>query len=123
MEIERKQDYSRMLIRGFLNFDEALQYARQLTAAESLSPILRHCRSLVISVSNLALMGTRYSFHDYDEFYEQTFLPLKVSNEELLEIPDYELSTPEEEDEDDGEEEDVVPPTGNGNFDFDEDFW
>jgi len=79
---------SRMLISGFLNYDEALQYARQLFASEDLSGLLRHCRSLVISETNLALMGTRFSFQEYDEFYEQTFLPLEISNEELLQIPE-----------------------------------
>ena len=127
LEIEREEGYSRMLIRGFLNYDEALQYARQISASEELSPLLRQGRSIVISEHNLAFIGTRYSFHDYDEFYEQTFLPLPVSNEELLQMPDYELPTPE--DEDDGEEaggqdeEDVLPQTGNGGLDFDEDFW
>ncbi|MBQ4393223.1 MAG: tetratricopeptide repeat protein [Prevotella sp.] len=79
---------SRMLISGFLNFDEALQYARQLHASADLQPLLAHCRSVVISESNLALMGTRYSFKDYDEFYEQTFQPLQVSDQELLQIPE-----------------------------------
>ena len=123
LEIERMEGYSRMLIRGFLNFDEALQYARQLTASDELSPILRQCRSLVISEHNLALIGTRYSFRDYDEFYEQTFLPLQISNEELLQMPDYELPSEEEEDDsDNGQDDDTLPPSNN-DFDFDEDFF
>ncbi len=126
LETERMEGYSRMLIRGFLNYDEALQYARQISASEELSPILRLGRSIVISEHNLAFIGTRYSFHDYDEFYEQTFLPLPVSSEELLQMPDYELPTPDDEDEGGKpipEEEDIVPQTGNGGLDFDEDFW
>ena len=126
LETERMEGYSRMLIRGFLNYDEALQYARQISASEELSPILRLGRSIVISEHNLAFIGTRYSFHDYDEFYEQTFLPLPVSSEELLQMPDYELPTPDDEDEGGEpipEEEDIVPQTGNGGLDFDEDFW
>ena len=124
LEIERLDGYNRLLIRGFLNFDEALQYARQLTAAPELSELLTHCRSLVISEHNLTLIGTRYSFRDYDEYYEQTFLPLPISNEELLQMPDYELpSEPEEE----GKilEEDAAPVQrqNNSTFDFDEDFF
>ena len=124
LEIERLDGYNRLLIRGFLNFDEALQYARQLTAAPELSELTTHCRSLVISEHNLTLIGTRYSFRDYDEYYEQTFLPLPISNEELLQMPDYELpSEPEEE----GEilEEDAAPVQrqNNSTFDFDEDFF
>ncbi len=126
LETERMEGYSRMLIRGFLNYDEALQYARQISASEELSPILRLGRSIVISEHNLAFIGTRYSFHDYDEFYEQIFLPLPVSSEELLQMPDYELPTPDDEDEGGKpipEEEDIIPQTGNGGLDFDEDFW
>ena len=93
LEIEHMEGYNRMLIRGFLNFDEALQYARQLSAADELSLLLHQCRSLVISEHNLTLVGSRYSFHDYDDFYEQYFLPLQISNEELLQMPDYELPT------------------------------
>jgi hypothetical protein len=124
ISIEDVEGVSRMQVAGFRNYDEALQYARQLTAAPELSELLTHCRSLVISEHNLTLIGTRYSFRDYDEYYEQTFLPLPISNEELLQMPDYELpSEPEEE----GEilEEDAAPVQrqNNSTFDFDEDFF
>ena len=125
LETEHEQGYNRMLIRGFLNFDEALQYARQLTAASELSMMLRYCRTLVVSERNLALLGTRYSFRDYDEFYERTFLTLPISNEELLQMPDYEL--PSEPDEDDdipaSGDSPVQPQQDNGGFDFDDDFF
>ena len=109
LEIEREQGFSRMLIRGFLSFDEALQYARQLYASEALSNTLPHCRSLVISEHNLTLIGSRYSYKDYDDFYERVFLPLPITNEELLNIPtDVEVldadDEPEEGDEDEEEE-------------------
>ena len=128
LETEHEEGYNRMLIRGFLNFDEALQYARQLTAAPELSDMLRHCRTIVVSEHNLAMLGKRYSFRDYDEFYEQTFLPLPVSNEELLQVPDYELPTELDNEEDAGAEDvddDSPQPQQNngGGFDFDEDFW
>ena len=123
LEVEREPGVSRMLIRGFLSFDEALQYARQLYDSEAMAAMLRHCRSLVISEHNLTLIGTRYSYKDYDEFYEQTFLPLQISNEELLSIP-MELPEPEdEEDADDGEDNNQTTPATNNTDDFDPDFW
>ena len=141
LNIERLQGFSRLAISGFLNFDEALQYARQLYAAEGMATILRPCRSLVISDINLALIGTRYSYKDYDEFYEQTFLPLQISNEELLQIPEgmdiiNEEDADDSEDTENSESEGTEEGTGNngeapaqqqqqqnGGFDFDEDFW
>ena len=123
LQIERLEGYSRLLISGFLNFDEALQYARQLTAAPELSDLLRSCRTLVVSEHNLTLIGSRYSFRDYEEFYEQTLMPLPISNEELLQIPEY--IEQEEEDEMPVEEQDDAPqqPQQRSNFDFDDDFF
>ena len=79
----------RLLIRGFLNYDEALQYARQLhtSAPESLLKMLHQCRSLLVSDQNLRLLGTRFSLDDYQQFYDDTFLPLPVSDEKLLLVP------------------------------------
>ncbi|MBQ7510242.1 MAG: hypothetical protein IJT53_04990 [Prevotella sp.] len=124
LEVEREPGVSRMLIRGFLSFDEALQYARQLYDSEPMAALLRKCRSLVISEQNLSLIGTRYSYKDYDEFFEQTFLPLQISNEELLSIPT-DLPEPDDEDEDteeNGDDNGSSTPAGNAD-DFDPDFW
>ena len=127
LETEHLPGYNRMLIRGFLNFDEALQYARQLTVASELAVMLRYCRTLVISEHNLSMIGSRYSFRDYDEFYERVFLPLKVSNEELLQMPDYELPSAEEEldvdDEPASNSNTPAQPQNSDGFDFDDDFF
>ena len=122
LEVEREPGVSRMLIRGFLSFDEALQYARQLYDSEPMAALLRQCRSLVISEHNLTLIGTRYSYKDYDEFYEQVFQPLQISNEELLSIPT-ELPEPEDEENTGDNGEDTQQPTPASTDDFDPDFW
>jgi hypothetical protein len=90
-----------MLVSGFLSYDEALQYARKLSTSEELSAIMRLCHCFIISQPNLALIGSRFSYDDYDEFYQQTFQPMEISEEQLLEIP--ELPEQPEEEEDDGE--------------------
>ncbi len=119
--IDDDKGLHRMTISGFLNFDEALQYARQLHADEHMRQVVRKCRSLVISTHNLALIGSRYSYKDYDDFYNATFLPLPVSNEELLQIPTDmpPVRSADEEEElpaDDAE----TPATGSDDFDIDD---
>ena len=118
LEIERQQGFSRMVIRGFLNFDEARLYARQLYQSTTMASMLRLCRSLVISEHNLTLLGTRYSYKDYDELYERTFLPLQISNEELLNIPtDIDVIDPEDE-ESENEEDQEADDDDDDDFDL-----
>lgn len=108
LEIERQQGFCRMLIRGFLSFDEALQYARQLYSADNMLKVLKPCRSLVISEHNLTFIGSRYSYKDYEEYYEKTFSPLQISNEELLKIPtDFKQRDPEDAEAEEDEEEEA----------------
>ena len=129
LTIDRQPGITRMLISGFLNYDEALQYARRLYADEAMAAVVHQCRSLIISDHNLSLIGTRYSYKDYDEFYQRTFAPLQISNEDLLEIPEtIEQQEGEEEEADDADNENgnapvkQQQPVNNGDI-FDEDFW
>ena len=121
LQIEQDGELHRIVVSGFLNYDEALQYARKLHAASDLGETLRQCRSLVISQQNLALLGTSFSYDDYDDFYRKTFQPLQISDEQLLTIPET-IDQPEEEEEpvEEEEEEDDSP---NGGLDFGEDFF
>ena len=125
---------NRMMVTGFLSYDEALQYARQLYSTEEMSEKLRGCRRIIISQENLKMLGTRYSYNEYETFFEDNFAPLKVSEEQLLNIPET-IVLPEEQ-EDDGKEapqengddtyDDLTPastPEEPGGFDFDEDFY
>ena len=123
IQVDRQPGLNRMIVSGFLSFDEALQYARLLYADEHMKSFLRPCRSLVISEHNLSLIGTRYSYRDYDEFYERTFLPLPVSNEDLLRIPETIEQTEEPDDEENGVEEETPRRSQQNNFDFDDDFF
>ena len=125
LTIDRQTGISRLQVSGFLNYDEALQYARQLYASEQMMSIVRQCRSIVISDHNLSLIGTRYSYQDYDEFYERTFAPLTISDEELLQIPETIEQEEADDDEasDDDSEEAPASQQSTTTSDFDEDFW
>ena len=122
LEIEQDGELHRIVVSGFLSYDEALQYARKLHAASDLGGTLRQCRSLVISQQNLALLGTHFSYDDYDEFYRKTFQPLQISEEQLLIIPET-IEQPEDEEELDEEEEEEEDDSPNGGLDFGEDFF
>lgn len=133
--VDEDNGVSRMLISGFLNYDEALQYARQLYSDEEMPDKLKGCKRIIISEENLKLLGTKYSYEEYDNFFEQALAPLQISNEQLLIIPttveqaeDPETEeagneTEEEADVDDLFMEDVNNEPVNEGFDFDEDFY
>ena len=136
-EISTDEDngLQRMLISGFLSYDEALQYARQLYANEVMAEKLAGCRSLIISEVNLPLLGVQFSYDDYEQFYEEIFVPMKTSTDKLLIRPeDIEVLDPEDiptekkGSEDDDEEDDDMPQQKKTkkqakDFDFDDDFW
>ena len=95
---------------------------------------LKPCHSLIISEKNLALIGSRFSYDDYQRFYEDTFVPMEVSKEQLLTEPgDVETPDPEdfgseetEQNADEEEEDDLFPRQQQPkvkDFDFGEDFW
>lgn len=86
--IEDAGGLHRMTIAGFRNYDEALQYARQLNSQANVKRLIGRNRSLVISEQNLQLIGKQYSYADYDRFYAKHFAPLKTSDEPLLTEPD-----------------------------------
>ena len=73
-----------MKVTGFRNYDEALQYVRMLYGNVSAVRLLEKCRTLIISNENAELVGKQYSYEEYEQFYEENFVPLKISAEPLL---------------------------------------
>ena len=125
-EDEEGRAYRHMTVSGFLSYDEALQYARQLYADKAMAERLKPCQSLIISSHNLALLGTRFSFDEYQKFYEDIFLPMKISDEQLLIQPEgMEIIDPEDEgsESEEATDEDGEVESGNNDFDFGDDFW
>lgn len=87
IDIEDLDGLHRMQVKGFRNYDEAIQYARQLVQQKQISGLLDKGRMIVISEKNLAMIGNPFSYEDYDKFYTKHFAPLKVSTFKLLSEP------------------------------------
>lgn len=85
---EEVEGLERMVISGFKSYDEALQYARQLYSNNNILRLTRKARAIIISDSNKELLGTQYSYNDYDNFYEKHFVPLRISTMRLLSEPE-----------------------------------
>ena len=96
IEIEQVDGLNRMLVKGFRNYDEALQYARQLQKQKLLMKLVGKSRQIVISDVNLSMLGKQFSYADYAKFYEKNFAPLKIASEDLLEIPEVTVTEPDE---------------------------
>ena len=84
----------------------------------------------------MPLLGTTYSYRDYELFFEQELAPLDVSTEDLLDEPET-IVTEDEYEEEDGQESNGnsqetdddplfndLPKQQNNTYDeFDDDFW
>ena len=130
---------SRMVISGFLNYDEARQYARQLYDNTAMAEMLKPCRSLIVSEKNLPLLGNVYSYRDYEVFFQKELEPITISSEPLLEEPESVTQEEEEEEEETPAEDnsqqqpatnnddplfnDAHQQQNNGYVEFDDDFW
>jgi tetratricopeptide (TPR) repeat protein len=108
LEISDLGEISMMLVKGFVSYDEAHSYAQKLYADSHMLEILDGIRSLIILEENLNLLGSKYSFDDYQRFYEEHFSPLEVPEELKLdnsiiirgedEVDDSVMDTPKLED-------------------------
>lgn len=76
-----------MCVSGFRNYDEALQYTRQMLKQESILRLIGKSRPIIISEENWPLLGTSYSYDEYNGYYNKHFAPLKISTARLLTEP------------------------------------
>jgi len=97
ISLESSQGLRKMTVDGFRNFDESLQYARQLRTATGVNHLLEKARCFVISKENMPLIGTNFSYDEYDDFYNQHFAPLNIETYQLLIEPDELHTRPAEE--------------------------
>ena len=97
LNIEDINGLHRMEISGFRNYDEARQYANAVYQQPAITRLLGKARAYVVSEPNLKLLGTTFSYDDYDKFYTKNFAPLKIKKEILLYEPEMPTEQKEEE--------------------------
>lgn len=88
MEIIKADGLAELQIKGFQNFDEVHAYTQKLYADPHMSMLLKNIRSVIISETNLKLLGTLFSFDDYKDFYDEKFAPLEIPEDLRLDEPD-----------------------------------
>ena len=84
ISIEEFQGLHRIAISGFNNFDEALVYARDLYQNNMVMSLSQGSRNIIISRENLPLLGTRFSYNEYDDFYNEHFAALPQPDDFIL---------------------------------------
>ena len=98
-----------------------MQYARHLHTQTALMQLTEKARALVISEANLALIGTNFSYADYQTFYDEHFAPLETTKQPLLNEPVWNVRDSEDEPSTmPAEEETPAVPTDNELFDIEE---
>ena len=120
IEITQTGDRVEMLLKGFNGFDEVHRYQQDLFTDSICTPLLRKVEPIIISKHNHQLIGIKYSWEEYKQFYLHHFVPSKVKEElkidqqpdnfiwdEFQDVPEKEKTEEEEtdfpDDEDGGE--------------------
>lgn len=97
LQIEDIDGLHRLQVSGFQSYDEARQYANAVYQQPAITRLLSHVRGIIISESNLQLLGISHSYEDYAKFYTKSFAPLKIKKEILLYEPEGEAKPAEPE--------------------------
>ena len=93
---QRGKALTQFIIGGFTSYDDAHAYAQRITLSQELTKQLQHARTFLIAEANINLLGTMYSYDDYQQFYDENFQPLEL-NPELLQKEEEPLQRYEDE--------------------------
>ncbi len=103
-DLERVQypDLTQFIVKGFNGYAEAHTYAQQFYEETELAALTRKGRLILISEQNLKLLGTRFSYDDYQQFFEENYAPMELPDSLPLNEPPMQYY------------EDELPPGRNG---------
>ena len=87
MEIVKGGTITQLRVSGFQSYDEVHAYAQNLYGDAHMRERLEGIRAILISEANLKLLGTRYSYDEYAEFYDAELSPIELPDEMYLDEP------------------------------------
>ncbi len=87
MEIVKGGTITQLRVTGFQSYDEVHAYAQDLYSDTHMRERLEGIRAILISEANLKLLGTRYSYDEYAEFYDAELSPIELPDEMFLDEP------------------------------------
>lgn len=97
ISVESAQGVTQLRVSGFQSFEEVYSYAQYLMQDEQMAEHINGCRKILISENNLKLIGTRYSYDEYDQFYRQHLSPEQPEESISIDEPtDIEYIDPED---------------------------
>jgi tetratricopeptide (TPR) repeat protein len=80
---QRGKALTQFVIGGFTSYEDAHEYAQRVPLSQELAQQLRYARTFLIAEANLNLLGTAYSYDDYQKFFDENFQPLNLDSELL----------------------------------------
>lgn len=87
MSVVNDNGLSQFRVAGFNSYDEAHAYAQRVFKSTSLHKFLEKGRILLISKHNLDLIGTAFSINDYQKFFDKTFAPIAIPENQPVDTP------------------------------------
>ena len=113
LTIAKEDSVHQLIVEGFESFDEIHQYAQELSQDSSFRQTMQGTQAILISNSNLKLIGTKYTWEEYRNFYNKHFVPISTREKLNLDnIPDnfiwdeFEETKPKQEEIEENQEDD-----------------
>ena len=78
LEISDLGDVSMLVVRGFHSYDEVHAYVQKLYSDKHMAGRIEGIRSLMILEQNLEMLGSKFSFEDYRQFFDERFQPMEI---------------------------------------------
>lgn len=84
LSVEEQDGLHQLKLTGFRNYAEAWQYAHSITQQAAVGKAARNSRLIIISDSNLELLGSAFTYQDYEKYFQKHFSSVKIQPSHTL---------------------------------------